>query len=127
MRLCRWATRAGPASGGVAPTEKLRAEDSNLQPSGSEPDVLPVAPARKGSPGRQVPPWDPPAGRQRRYIATHVGTVGTVRRGMRASDGVRSPLRWLQPPQAATVLSQLLAPPRDCGRTWSIVDAGRPQ
>jgi hypothetical protein len=74
------------------------------------------------------PAGDGPAGRrQRKDSAAQVGTVGTVRRGMRASDGVRSSLRWLQPPHAATVFSQELAPPRERGSTWSTVVAVRPQ
>jgi hypothetical protein len=104
--------------------EKLRAEDSNLQPPGPEPGVLPDC----TSPHRPAGEVMGLAGRsQRRDSAAQVGTVGAVRRGMRASDGVRSPLRWLQPPQAATVLSQVLAPPRERGSTWSMVEAVRPQ
>ena len=45
--------------------------------------------------------------RQRVARAAHVGACGVVRSGIRASAGVRSPLRWLQPPQAATVFSQV--------------------
>ena len=40
---------------------------------------------------------------------------------MPASSGSRPPLRWLQAPQAATRLSQLCAPPRWRGTTWSSV------
>jgi hypothetical protein len=83
-------------------------------------------------------PVDPPAGRpaptclgagsvQRRVTDAHVGTVGSIRRTMPASAGVRLSLRWLQPSQAATVLSQVLRPPRDVGTRWSTVVAVRPQ
>ena len=44
-----------------------------------------------------------------------------------ASAGVRSLLRWLQAPHAATVLSQVLRPPRERGTTWSMVEAPAPQ
>ena len=46
---------------------------------------------------------------------------------MPASMGVRSPLRWLQPSQAATVFVQEFRPPRDVGMMWSTVVAVREQ
>jgi len=64
---------------------------------------------------------------QRRVTDVQVGTVGSIRRTMPASAGVRLSLRWLQPSQAATVLSQVLRPPREVGSTWSTVVAGRAQ
>jgi hypothetical protein len=40
-----------------------------------------------------------------------------------ASAGVRSPLRWLHPQQAATVFAHEFFPPRERGTMWSIVSA----
>ena len=50
-----------------------------------------------------------------------------MRSGIFASAGVRSPLRWLQSPHAATVFSQEFLPPREHGVTWSTVVAVPPQ
>src|SRR5207249_405779 len=55
------------------------------------------------------------------------GTVGVTRIAIPASAGVRSPLRWLQPPHAATVFSHVFLPPREAGVTWSTVVAMPPQ
>jgi hypothetical protein len=68
----------------------------------------------------------PPAGQRGTRVA-QVGAAGVIRSGIRASTGVRSPLRWLQPPQAATVLVQEFRPPRERGRMWSVVVAWPPQ
>jgi hypothetical protein len=65
--------------------------------------------------------------RQRWARAAHDGAAGVTRSGMRASTGVRSPLRWLHGPHAATVFFQVLRPPRERGRTWSTVVAWPPQ
>ena len=70
--------------------------------------------------GGEIPPAGP---HQRVTRAAHVGACGVVRSGIRASAGVRSPLRWLQPPQAATVFSQVFLPPRARGTMWSTVVA----
>lgn len=68
------------------------------------------------------------AGRDQRLVTcAQAGVRGTTRSRMPASSGVRSPLRWLQPPQAATVLRQVFRPPRERGRMWSTVLAGSPQ
>jgi hypothetical protein len=87
--------------------------------------MLPVTSAPIGSRRAAVP-----AGRQRRAIAVsaaRVGAVGFTRSTMPASAGMRSPLRWLQPSQQATVLAQLFRPPRERGRTWSTVVAAPAQ
>jgi hypothetical protein len=55
------------------------------------------------------------------------GANGVVRSGIRASEGVRSPLRLLQRSQAATVFSHSFRPPRERGSTWSMVEAAAPQ
>lgn len=58
--------------------------------------------------------WRVPAAVQRTSVAQE-GAAGVIRSGIRASTGVRPPLRWLQPPQAATVFSQVFVPPRERG------------
>jgi hypothetical protein len=64
------------------------------------------------------------AGRaQRRASAAHDGVVASNPSTMPASAGVRSPLRWLQPSQAAIVFSHVFRPPRERGRMWSTVVA----
>jgi hypothetical protein len=55
--------------------------------------------------------------------ADQLGARGTTRRRIPASSGVRSLLRWLHDPQAATVLFQLFLPLRERGRMWSTVVA----
>src|SRR5262249_6531757 len=59
--------------------------------------------------------------------AAHDGAEGLRRNGIRASSGVRLPLRWLHGPHAATVLDQVFLPPRELGSTWSMVVACPPQ
>src|SRR5690606_8597048 len=64
---------------------------------------------------------------RRLAIAAQVGATGRVRNRIPASAGVRSPLRWLQRWQAATVLVQVFPPPRARGTMWSTLVAGAPQ
>ena len=66
-------------------------------------------------------------GGQERACAAQLGARGTTRSVIAASAGVRSALRWLQPAQEATVFVQVLAPPRERGRMWSMVAAAAPQ
>ena len=96
---------------------RIRTSTRLLQRQVSFPlDQLPIG--RRGAGGR------PPAGRtQRAARAAHDGACGVIRSGIRASAGVLSPLRWLHGPHAATVLRQVFFPPRDRGRTWSMVVA----
>lgn len=114
-----------PAPCQVRDHDQLRAEDSNLQPSHPECDVLPVAPARNGW-GADPPQIGTSPGYQR-ISDTQVGVAGGYRIFILASAGVRLPLRWLQSPHAATVLDQVFPPFRERGRTWSTVDARPPQ
>lgn len=79
---------------------KLRAEDSNLHRPGQSRVCCRLhqlaSPAGGGS---------DPAGRVQRSVSSaRLGTAGGSA-GHPASAGVRSPLRWLRPPEAATVLS----------------------
>jgi hypothetical protein len=85
--------------------------------SPAELDELPKAAGARG--GRRP--------HRQRASDAHDGVAGSIRDRMPASAGVRSPLRWLQPSQAATVLSQVFRPPRERGRTWSTVVACPPQ
>ena len=55
------------------------------------------------------------------------GTFGVVRRIHPISEGVRSPFVLLHARQQAARFSQLSAPPRERGSTWSIVVAPLPQ
>src|SRR5690606_2727793 len=59
--------------------------------------------------------------------AVPCGARGAKRSVHPISRGVRSPLMLLQRRQHATRFSQLSAPPRERGITWSIVDACTPQ
>ena len=104
--------------------------------AGSEPAMLPgyISPqcGRSGRRSRE-PPLNPsrsapgPDRHQRRPSTAHVGATGSIRNLIPASAGVWSPLRWLQPPHAATVLAKVFFPPRERGVTWSIVEACPPQ
>ncbi len=64
---------------------------------------------------------------QREVSDAHDGAVGLTRSTIPASAGVRSPLRWLHRPQAATVFFQVFRPPRERGKMWSTVVAGNGQ
>lgn len=55
------------------------------------------------------------------YNGRQTGRTGAFRSGMCASSGVRSAFRLLHSRQARTQFSQVLAPPRERGSTWSIV------
>ena len=105
---CRLDDR-GPLVVGDAATRSARAAVARR----SRPVRLPAPPGRYA-----VQRWE---------AADHVGDVGLIRNCIPASVGVRSPLRWLQPPQAATVFTQVLRPPRERGRMWSMVLASWPQ
>lgn len=52
---------------------------------------------------------------QREASDAHDGAVGLTRSIIPASAGVRSPLRWLHGPHAATVFFHVFRPPRDRG------------
>ena len=84
--------------------------------------MLPVTSAPIGAAGGH---WPTGGTGQRRASDAHDGVVAADRMTIPASAGVRSPLRWLQPSQAAIVLSQVFRPPRERGRMWSTVVAGR--
>src|SRR5688500_9693485 len=60
------------------------------------------------------------------YSGCHFGRWGLLWSFIRASGGVRSAFRLLHGTQASTQFSQELVPPRDRGRTWSIVSASGP-
>src|SRR6202048_154165 len=53
------------------------------------------------------------------------GRTGVRRRCIRASSGVRPPLRRLQGTQEQTTFSQLVFPPRLRGSTWSRFSSAR--
>src|SRR5690349_7204905 len=67
--------------------------------------------------------WAKSSASRAKCSSTRVGTYGCQRSAIPASSGVRSPLRALHGSQAATALAHDVAPPRDRGRTWSIVVA----
>lgn len=118
---------------------ELRAEDSNLQPPGSEPGVLPdcTSPHRGSAAGGwSREPALRPVGQHGDQLADpghrcdsddQDGTDGVSRSTMPASAGVRSPLAWLQAAHAAIVFRQVFCPPRERGRMWSTVAAGPEQ
>lgn len=64
---------------------------------------------------------------QRWASDAHDGAVGLTRSTMPASAGVRSPLRWLHGPHAATVFFHVFLPPCDRGTMWSTVVAWESQ
>jgi hypothetical protein len=64
--------------------------------------------------GSAAAEWRVPAAVQRTSVDQE-GAAGVICSGIHASSGVRSPLRWLQPPQAATVFSQVFLLPRERG------------
>ena len=96
----------------------------------AEPTVLRP---REGSPRRC--PADRGSAAQDGSRTAHPMTTATVarrlhrrhRRCQPSSASSRSPLRWLHRAHAATTFVHTCGPPRERGRTWSIVSARAPQ